>query len=165
MWALTTEDQQPLLNTIHKSLSWVSNVIWTFNMPSQLAQVDTVKDSMWPAVVQAMSYSGCQALDSIPPEVNTKLKLMLQQVHPLKEKNNMMNSTIAYHGAKTVERIRGSPFLVEWFNTVKEDMYNHYILSTNKYRVRYMAGNVKPDDDDEDDNMHESPGNSTDLEG
>ena len=55
--------------------------------------------------------------------------------------------------------------MVEWFNTVKEDMYNHYILSTNKYRVRYMAGNVKPDDDDEDDNMDESPGNNTDLEG
>ena len=100
-WVITTTSETTsLLWTVHDRLSWKHNILWTFNVPVDASKVINTDDNEWPQVVQALAYTGLQALDHFDDDVNKRIKGLLTQSHPLIQQRSMLNtSNIHWHGA------------------------------------------------------------------
>ena len=138
-WVITTTSETTsLLWTVHDRLSWKHNILWTFNVPVDASKVINTDANEWPQVVQALAYTGLQALDHFDDDVNKRIKGLLTQSHPLIQQRSMLNtSNIHWHGAKTVERLRGNPALMSFVN--KFD-YAEYAQQVNAWRTKCNAG-------------------------
>ena len=92
-WVITTTSETTsLLWTVHDRLSWKHNILWTFNVPVDASKVINTDANEWPQVVQALAYTGLQALDHFDDDINKRIKGLLTQSHPLIQQRSMLNT-------------------------------------------------------------------------
>ena len=143
VWKIEANNSQDLFEAVGNRLSWQNNVIWSYNAPINVANVNSTEDSNWPHFIQALEYSGLRCLDRLLTEVANKVKQLLTTVHPLAKASPIVNaSTVHWHGSKTIERLRGSFGIVQWASDA---------FSRNEYVAEVTGRRNMGDDDMEDD--------------
>eukprot|EP00435_Cladocopium_sp_Y103_P038743 s2323_g10.t1 len=135
-WILTTDDDTNISLRIAARLCWTFNILWSYNVAIDVAQVDSTDHPLWPIVIQALWYSGAQSIQHMDQDVAARLHGMLQQVHPLVNSNQKVNTSfIHYHGVKTNDRLRGSPRLHEWLTAMDHQLFQQHVTEVNQWRA------------------------------
>ena len=152
VWKIGANNNQDVLESVHNRLSWQNNVIWSYNAPVNVANINSTEDNIWPHFIQALEYSGLQCLDHLSTEVANKVKQLLTTVHPLVSASPTVNtSTVHWHGSKTMERLRGSPNIIPWVTNIYD--HSEYVTEVNTWRNNadeHMEDDAEADEDNMD---------------
>ena len=101
-----------VIQAIAQATSWQQGYVWHFNMPVPIRQVTGPQHEWFAALVNALEYTGFQAINKMPVEIQHHLGQILEGQHPLQQ-----GVQIPYWGSKTPERLRGNIAILEYINS------------------------------------------------
>ena len=115
-----------ILQSIANMTSWQQGFIWHYNVPVPIQQVSGPQHGWYQALVNGLEYTGVQAFNKLPAEVQQHLNQILENQRPLQQ-----GIQIPYWGAKTTERLRGNQAVLEHVNS--NTNMPRYIEEFNSY--------------------------------
>ena len=93
-----------ILSKIANATSWQQGFVWHYNTPVPIQQVTGPQHEWYQALINGLEYTGVQALNRMPTEVQQHLNHVLENQHPLQQ-----GIQLPYWGAKTSERFSRQP--------------------------------------------------------
>ena len=136
----TTTTGGNIIQSIAQTTSWQQGYIWHYNVPVPIQQVTGPQHGWYPALINALEYTGTQAFNKMPTEVQQHLSQLLENQHPLQQ-----GVQIPYWGAKTPERLRGNMAVLEHININTNvvryaEEFNTYHGGTTEEEDQQMEG-------------------------
>eukprot|EP00435_Cladocopium_sp_Y103_P003048 s1784_g1.t1 len=127
----TTATGGNIIQPTSQTTSWQQSYIWHYTVPVPIQQVTGPQHGWYPALVNALEYTGIQACNKMPVETQQHLSQILEGQHPLQQ-----GVQIPYWGSKTPERLRGNMAVLEHINSNTNvaryvEEYNTYHSSTS----------------------------------
>ena len=109
--------------------SWPQGYLWAYSRPTE---IQDQRDPRMRSLLQGLLYKGGEVLARLPTATTQHIANLLGNMRPMFQQK--FNTDFQYYGAKTVKRIRGSPYIWERVSSSYRQRLMEWINNTNEYR-------------------------------